>query len=847
MDTQKIVTRNGLELIVEQQPGDRQTHLLLRLNATTPCILHWGLRKPRDSQWHLPPRELWPEGTTPHAQAAQSPFAPQNGGDHALLRLSAPDTFSALEFALFLPDQKKWDNNAGRNYQIALPHRAPQLPAVGPALQEQVGQTPLAFKQTFQFRGGGELAVAVSHQEKHYHVWMLSDIPDLVLHWGVAQNSTDEWLSPPHALQPPGTILAQNSANTAFTAKAGLSALELDFSEPDAPLAINFVLKNGSGQWFHNQDGGNFQLPIASRTPVAAPAGSGEFGGIAKQIIGVEIGPQGWTLMHRFNLCHDLLSRVGGNPEGLGLLFVWLRYSALRQLTWQRNYNTKPRELSHAEDRLTLRIAEVYREQPEARPLVRLMLTTVGRGGEGQKVRDEILQIMHRHHIKEMSGHFMEEWHQKLHNNTTPDDIVICEAFLAFLNHNGSRERFYETLRAGGVTRERLQGFERPIRSEPDFHAHIKDALVHDFENFLKILKSVHAGTDLETALNVAQGQLDGPTRDLCYQVWNRRNDPGLNLLDRVALITRARRALAGLLQSHHQVRDLLYLDLALEQYLRGTIEQNIHLQLTGDDLVELIGRVLENLNCSQQDPELAVCALHWGRLKDQPRFGQDWALHAKSVLDRVGRALSRWIDSIYKLLQPQAELLGRGFKADEWTVTLFSEEVVRGNSLGFVCSMLLHHLDPLLRKAARLGDWQIVSRGKGRGLVEVVADLRSVQGKQFDAPRVIIADRVSGDEEVPESVKAVIAPDVTDIVSHVAVRARNANLLFASCFDPALLEKLKSFRGKEVELEVTPAGDVIFNEATGAQATTAQKARAALPRVTRPQFTGWALRLAGL
>ena len=32
---------------------------------------------------------------------------------------------------------------------------------------------------------------------------------------------------------------------------------------------------------------------------------------------------------------------------------------------------------------------------------VRLMLATVGRGGDGQKIRDEILQIMHRHHIPE--------------------------------------------------------------------------------------------------------------------------------------------------------------------------------------------------------------------------------------------------------------------------------------------------------------------------------------------------------------------------------------------------------------------------------------------------------------
>ncbi len=38
-----------------------------------------------------------------------------------------------------------------------------------------------------------------------------------------------------------------------------------------------------------------------------------------------------------------------------------------------------------------------------------------------------------RNHIPEVKGHFVEEWHQKLHNNTTPDDVPICEAYIAFM------------------------------------------------------------------------------------------------------------------------------------------------------------------------------------------------------------------------------------------------------------------------------------------------------------------------------------------------------------------------------------------------------------------------------
>ena len=186
--------------------------------------------------------------------------------------------------------------------------------------------------------------------------------------------------------------------------------------------------------------------------------------------------------------------------EGWATLFVWLRFSAIRQLDWQRNFNTKPRELTHAQDRLTSKLAAAFPRQPQSRDLIRLMLTCVGRGGEGQRIRDEILEIMHRHHIKEVAGRFLEEWHQKLHNNATPDDIVICEAYLAFLRSQGDVDRFYETLLAGGVTKERLASFERPIRATPDFVPHIKDGLIHDFENYLRLLKSVHSATDLESA-----------------------------------------------------------------------------------------------------------------------------------------------------------------------------------------------------------------------------------------------------------------------------------------------------------------------------------------------------------
>ena len=99
--------------------------------------------------------------------------------------------------------------------------------------------------------------------------------------------------------------------------------------------------------------------------------------------------------------------------------------------------------------------------------LLRMLLSTMGKGGDhGQRIRDEILHIMHRHNIKEIHGTYYEQWHQKLHNNTTPDDIGICEAIIAY-NETNDMNKYWEVLHSHGLNRERLASFDRAITTEP--------------------------------------------------------------------------------------------------------------------------------------------------------------------------------------------------------------------------------------------------------------------------------------------------------------------------------------------------------------------------------------------
>lgn len=839
--TETINTQSGFALEIQTRSNEDNLEVQLQAPAGKNCLLHWGLRPPTGQAWQLPPENLWPAGTLPSSGGAlDSPFAKQNGQASLLIRVSPASAFDSLDFVLFFPDEKRWDNNRGQNYHVAL------QPSVGDVLRERIGEQAIAFQRVFDVEGQWQLAAAVTKIAQRRRVWLLTKAPgELVLHWGIARRSPREWFLPPESIRTKTTTILDNSAETPFHAEEGFNFLQLEFPETEAPLGIQFVLKQAgdTGRWFETRDG-NFYVPTQKPSTKASTLGQTELAGLADEIVQAEKSHNSWTLMHRFNLCYDLIEQVQSDAEGFALLYVWLRFSAIRQLTWQRNYNTKPRDLAHAQDRLTSKLADLYRTQPALRPLVRLTLATVGRGGEGQRIRDEVLNIMHRHHVKEVSGHFLEEWHQKLHNNTTPDDIIICQAFLEFLRSNGNVDRFYQTLEAGGVTRERLESFERPIRSQPQFVAEIKDGLIHDFQNFLTILKASHSGTDLETALKAARTQVEHALQQQLNYLWDHRDDSQVPLPDFVRRITQARRDLSKVLLVSQNLRELLYLDLALEQLLRAVVERNIHLELGGESLADLIASVLNNITLGYEDADLAACSHHWQKLQHLPRFDAAWSLHAKSVADRIGRALAAWMDRLYQLLQPRAEYLGHGFQAEDWTIKLFSEEVVRGSSLGFVLSILLRHLDPMLRKAAHLGDWQVVSPGRGAGKIHVVEALRSVQRQRFDSPTVIIAAAVNGDEDIPEGVVAVLAPDVTDIVSHVAVRARNAHMLFASCHDEATLEHLKSLNGLFVELDVSPAGDVLVKENAEQPAATQPKSTRSKLSVEARSFTKHALGL---
>jgi alpha-glucan, water dikinase len=844
---ERITLKSGAELRVETALSEGKVEVHLRLKNAQRCFLHWGLSRSLSGPWQSAPESAWPRDTTAAGQrAVQTPFGQADGEGRIVIKLDPVPEYRFIAFVLFYPEQNRWDNNQGRDYHIRLPGREPPSMLPAEALKGETSGHEVLYESLYDLDHEGSLAAAVFRDRGEYRLTLVTSLPvPLLLHWGVARKNRREWALPPAGIRPPGTVVFDELAvQTPFVSvEGGLGLVRLEMPPQDLPMGVCFVLREvDTGRWLKDR-GHDFYVPVDDPSYRELDPGDPQLSALAAPIVSAETSRNSWTLMHRFDLCHDLLDRVGGNVDGLALLFVWLRYSAIRQLDWQRNYNTKPRELSHSLDRLTQKLAETYVRQPAGRDLVRLMFTSAGRGGEGQRIRDEILEIMHRYRVKEVSGHFLEEWHQKLHNNTTPDDIVICQAYLEFLRRYGDLDAFYRTLRQGGVSRERLENYERPIRSAPDFVPRLREGLMRDFEHFLGTLRAVHSGVDLEAAVKSSRGLLDAACDQLLRFVTKHREDRSLPAAGLAEKIAEVRGRIKGRLDKGRQIRELLFLDLALESTLRTTLERSLGAYGGTEDRVGLIRWALENFVLCHEDPEIEACLRHWRVLGRESRFEGDWVLQAAALVERLTRGLAEFERRLRDLLQPKAEFLGQAFGADSWATEVFSEEVVRG-TLASVLSTLLHHLQARLREAADLGDWQVVSPGHGAGRIEVVDALESVQGMRFDRPVVVLADRLSGYEEIPEGVTAILTPRGVDALSHLAIRARNRRLLFASCYNRETIEQLRSMQGSGVRVSVNGSGQVTIQEGEGEPVEADRPRQPAPSKAFTPRFIGYAVPL---
>lgn len=206
---------------------------------------------------------------------------------------------------------------------------------------------------------------------------------------------------------------------------------------------------------------------------------------------------------------------------------------------------------------------------------------------------------------------------------------------------------------------------------------------------------------------------------------------------------------------------------------------------------------------------------MSWQGLPESVKNGypnQEEALQGVAVLDRLRRALAEMSDRVFQRIGGPSTAMGTAFGCEQWAVQLFSEEVIRGGP-AFALSLMLGNVEGAFRAAANLGSWQIISPVTSIGRVLVVPDLHEFQNEVYKEPTVMVAKRVSGEEEIPEGVVALLTPDAPDVLSHVSVRARNEKVLFAACHDSWHLEEIQKRQGKVIRIIPAASGEVRWEE----------------------------------
>uniref|UniRef100_A0A8R7V0U6 Alpha-glucan water dikinase, chloroplastic n=1 Tax=Triticum urartu TaxID=4572 RepID=A0A8R7V0U6_TRIUA len=332
----------------------------------------------------------------------------------------------------------------------------------------------------------------------------------LILHWALAKKP-GEWEAPPSSIVPSGSTVLDKACETSF-GESELDGLQYQVVEIELDdgryKGMPFVLRRGE-TWIKNNDSDfylDFNTKVTKKSKDTGDAGKGTAKDFLERIADLEEDAQR-SFMHRFNIAADLVDQArDAGLLGIVGLFVWIRFMSTRQLIWNKNYNVKPREISQAQDRFTDDLENMYKSYPQYREILRMLLSAVGRGGEGdvgQRIRDEILVIQRNNDCK---GGIMEEWHQKLHNNTSPDDVVICQAIIDYIKSDFDINVYWDTLNKNGITKERLLSYDRAIHSEPKFRSDQKEGLLRDLGNYMRSLKAVHSGADLESAIATCMG-----------------------------------------------------------------------------------------------------------------------------------------------------------------------------------------------------------------------------------------------------------------------------------------------------------------------------------------------------
>ena len=666
-----------------------------------------------------------------------------------------------------------------------------------------------------------------------------SDLAIVELHWAMRTESSGmTWVTPRKGVESEGKMRDFGDGvakRNAFDSKTNAVTIRIGKECEDVREIVGICVRGD--HWAHSSDG-----DIVAVVRQGSERGGDGAGALALARRAADLEGGSVNLFTRFCAVDGALDDAASlGAEGAAMIYAWLRLSSLKQLHWYAGNNYQGKDMASMQERLAGRIAHkaTTAEDPTTRGLMRASLAFLPRGGgNGDDIRMGILNIMRQHGIKEghrpgIDDRFIAQWHQKLHSNTTPDDVKICEAYLHFL-HTGNWDDFWAHLwHNARLTREDLAGMKAGWRTEgisgPAFHM---PQMIDSFKHYLWILKTTHGGGDVDSAMNFARHGLPG---DIAWQVDDMlRNRDAWWVPGKIVEI---REKMLHVWRNDAPNRDVVMLDATLEKFFRTKVESIDRGSMSADDLLGLLELSLKNATLTQDSPKLQT-ALNFLRAAmgegSGARWSEPWSKTMDAALDFCALAMEHDMDFLCAATQSAANVIAsKSTKTDPKYLINFGEENVRSHVV-FVVSQLISSLRPKVRAAAGRSPWLIASVG-GASLATYagmakIQTLSEIQGEDFSSsPMVCFTEKLGGLEDIPAGVKAVITKSPVDLLSHIAIRARNTSVLLASVADDALWASVIAMAGENVRCmivdEVLTIEKANVTSATGSSASAAAAA----------------------
>ncbi len=370
-------------------------------------------------------------------------------------------------------------------------------------------------------------------------------------------------------------------------------------------------------------------------------------------------------------------------------------------------------------------------------------------------------------------------------------------------------------------------------------------AFVEEFKRFHEELEEFFSARSLDARLRALLPELDPDSASLAVELLNRAPDSSLaGQLALLRAVTNLRQRFSSRLEADTspETLELWVTDIALEDFAFVVLSQLINTLAHGRRPVdwpawlEAMRLALNHLLLS--GIERGECAAimsesrTWAAALDPDK--REDLLRLKATVDRAQRLAEDYRDRILEQFAAPAERLGRAMNLPTAAVRAFCEEDLRAQIV-FQLSKLTSGLRQHLRERLALPPWEVLAAGTAEGRLMAATSLDELECSA-SVPVILLLRNAAGDEEIPGAVRGIVVAHELPHLSHLAVRARQAGVVLATCAETDCFSEFAALAGRTVRLRAVAESVELAPAAPTDGGAKPRAARPVTPCVLKPE-----------